>query len=157
MNRYKKIFILLGVFLIVLMIVVILLIKGNKAHYYSELDGRWVSNEDTLIKTIKEYENGQPVYADDNASIVTYYLDIKKDGKYFLYYSDVEDLGRSDYSIEKNILEKGNYNFDINENGIIYFSPGSNDDGYIWKCELQNDNELHNCNRHATIFMKQLN
>ena len=106
----KKIIILIVILLIVSVIVWIILSKENDN---ITLEGRWTSTEDSLIKIIREYKDGQPVYA--NKNIVEYWLDLKKDGKYILYYNDVADKSRSNYSIEKNLLGKGNYNFDFDK------------------------------------------
>ena len=121
------------------------------------LEGRWTSTRDSLIRVIKEYKDGQPVYANNN--IVEYWLDLKKDGKYALYFNDVADESRSNYNIEKNLIEKGKYN--ISSNNKIYFDSDnknlpSNSASYIWICEVEGEN-LHNCTNYAYDFVKQAN
>lgn len=150
----KKIIILIVIFLIVSVIVWIMLSKENNN---ITLEGRWTSTGDSLIRIIKEYRDGEPVYANDN--IVEYWLDLKKDGKYVLYFNDVADESRSNYNIEKNLLEKGKYNIDSKNK--IYFNSdnknlSSNSASYIWICEVENEN-LHNCTNYAYEFIKQTN
>ena len=142
--------------LLILSLIIFILIKNNKKDYNSELIGRWTSVEGTLIKIIKEYKYGQPVYANDN--IVEYWLDIKKNGKYILYFNDIADKSRSDFSIENNLVEKGKYNIDSNNK--IYFDSAdknmpSSPTSYIWTCEVENE-ILHNCTNHAYEFTKQV-
>ena len=148
----KKIIILIVIFLIVSVIVWIMLSKENNN---ITLEGRWTSTGDSLIRIIKEYRDGEPVYANDN--IVEYWLDLKKDGKYVLYFNDVADKSRSDYNIEKNLLEKGKYNID-SKNKIYFNSDNknlpSNSASYIWICEVENEN-LHNCTNYAYEFVKE--
>lgn len=150
----KKIIILIVIFLIVSVIVWIMLSKENNN---ITLEGRWTSTGDSLIRIIKEYRDGEPVYANDN--IVEYWLDLKKDGKYVLYFNDVADESRSNYNIEKNLLEKGKYNID-SKNKIYFNSDNknlpSNSASYIWICEVENEN-LHNCTNYAYEFIKQTN
>ena len=121
------------------------------------LEGRWTSTRDSLIRIIKEYRDGEPIYANDN--IVEYWLDLKKDGSYILYFNDVADKSRSNYNIEKNLLEKGKYNID-SKNKIYFDSDNknlpSNSASYIWICEVENEN-LHNCTNYAYEFIKQTN
>ena len=149
----KKIVIILAILLIVLTITcIILLSKNNKD---TALEGRWTSTRDSLIRVIKEYKDGQPVYANEN--IVEYWLDLKKDGKYVLYFNDVVDQSRSNYNIEKNLIERGKYNIDSNNK--IYFDSAdknlpSTSANYIWNCEVENEN-LHNCTNYAYEFIKQ--
>ena len=119
------------------------------------LEGRWTSTRDSLIKVIKEYKDGQPVYANEN--VVEYWLDLKKDGKYILYFNDVADQSRSNYNIEKNLIERGKYNIDSNNK--IYFDSDdknlpSSSASYIWNCEVESEN-LHNCTNYAYEFVKQ--
>lgn len=150
----KKIIILIVIFLIVSVIVWIMLSKENNN---ITLEGRWTSTRDSLIRIIKEYRDGEPVYANDN--IVEYWLDLKKDGSYILYFNDVADKSRSNYNIEKNLLEKGKYNID-SKNKIYFDSDNknlpSNSASYIWICEVENEN-LHNCTNYAYEFIKQTN
>ena len=150
----KKIIILIVIFLIVSVIVWIMLSKENNN---ITLEGRWTSTGDSLIRIIKEYRDGEPVYANDN--IVEYWLDLKKDGKYVLYFNDVADESRSNYNIEKNLLEKGKYNID-SKNKIYFNSDNknlpSNSASNIWICEVENEN-LHNCTNYAYEFIKQTN
>ena len=150
----KKIIILIVIFLIVSVIVWIMLSKENNN---ITLEGRWTSTGDSLIRIIKEYRDGEPVYANDN--IVEYWLDLKKDGKYVLYFNDVADESRSNYNIEKNLLEKGKYNID-SKNKIYFNSDNknlpSNSASYIWICEVENEN-LHNCTNYTYEFIKQTN
>ena len=107
-----------------------------------------------MIKVIKEYNDGQPVYANEN--VVEYWLDLKKDGKYVLYFNDVVDQSRSDYNIEKNLIEIGKYNIDSSNK--IYFDSAdknlpSTSVSYIWNCEVENE-DLHNCTNYAYEFIK---
>ena len=150
----KKIIILIVIFLIVSVIVWIMLSKENNN---ITLEGRWTSTRDSLIRIIKEYRDGEPIYANDN--IVEYWLDLKKDGSYILYFNDVADKSRSNYNIEKNLLEKGKYNID-SKNKIYFDSDNknlpSNSASYIWICEVENEN-LHNCTNYAYEFIKQTN
>ena len=104
----KKMVIILAILLIVLTITCIILLSKNSKD--TALEGRWTSTRDSLIRVIKEYKDGQPVYANEN--IVEYWLDLKKDGKYVLYFNDVVDQSRSNYNIEKNLIERGKYNID---------------------------------------------
>lgn len=119
------------------------------------LEGRWTSTRDSLIKVIKDYKDGQPVYANEN--VVEYWLDLKKDGKYILYFNDVAEQSRSNYNIEKNLIERGKYNIDSNNK--IYFDSDdknlpSSSANYIWNCEVESEN-LHNCTNYAYEFLKQ--
>lgn len=151
----KKDVIIIFAFVMILSIVVFLLIRSNKNSYNSELQGRWTSVEGTLIRVIKEYKDNQPVYFDDN--IVEYLLDLKKNGKYILYFNDEIDKSRSNYNIEKNLLEKGKYNIDSN-NKIYFDSDNKNMPAgyisYIWNCEVENKN-LRNCTNYAYNFIKE--
>ena len=149
----KKVIIIIVILLIILAVTcAILLQKGNNS---ITLEGRWTSTRDSLIRVIKEYKDGQPVYANEN--VVEYWLDFKKDGSYILYFNEVADKSRSNYNIEKNLLEKGKYNFDsINK---IYFNSDNKNmpagyTSYIWICEVENEN-LHNCTNYAYDFIKQ--
>ena len=149
----KKIVIILVIFLIILAITCIILL--TKERNSTTLEGRWTSTRDSLIKIIKEYKDGQSVYANEN--VIEYWLDLKKDGKYILYFNDVADKSRSNYNIEKNLLEKGKYNIDSNNK--IYFDSDnknlpSNSASYIWICEVDNEN-LHDCTNYAYEFVKQ--
>lgn len=151
----KKMVIILAILLIVLTITCIILLSKNSKD--TALEGRWTSTRDSLIRVIKEYKDGQPVYANDN--IVEYWLDLKKDGKYVLYFNDVVDQSRSNYNIEKNLIERGKYNIDSNNK--IYFDSDdknlpSNSASYIWICEVEGEN-LHNCTNYAYDFVKQAN
>ena len=148
----KKITIIVISCLLVLSIIILILIKTDKNTNDSELIGRWTSIDGSLIRTVKEYKDGQPVYVNDD--VIEYWLDIKKDGKYTLYYNDVADKSRSNYSIEKNITEKGNYNIDPNNENIIYFSPKNHDSKIIWTCETDEDGKLNNCTNYAYYFIK---
>lgn len=151
----KKDIIIIFAFAILLLVVVFVLIKNNKNSYNSELEGRWTSVEGTLIKVIKEYKDNQPVYFNDN--IVEYWLDIKKDGKYILYFSDVIDKSRSNYSIENNIVERGKYNINPNDENIIYFNSDDKnhvDNSSIWSCKISENNKLFNCTNYADEFVK---
>ncbi len=148
----KKIIIIIVILLIILTITCIVSLKNNNS---PRLEGRWTSTRDSLIRVIKEYKDGYPVYA--NEDVVEYWLDLKNDGKYILYYNDVVDQSRSNYNIEKNLLEKGKYNLDSNSK--IYFDSDnknlpSNSASYIWTCEVDNEN-LHNCTNYAYEFVKQ--
>ena len=151
----KKIIILIVIFLIVSVIVWIMLSKENNN---ITLEGRWTSTRDSLIRIIKEYRDGEPVYENDN--IVEYWLDLKKDGKYVLYFNDVADESRSNYNIEKNLLEKGKYNID-SKNKIYFDSDNknlpSNSASYIWICDIDEKYDLHNCTNYAYEFIKQTN
>lgn len=146
----KKIIIPIVILLIVLIIVWIMLFKENNS---IALEGSWTSTEDSLIKTILEYKDGQPVY--ENENIVEYWLELKKDSKYVLYFNDIDDKSRSNYNIDIKILETGKYNIDLNNK--IYFDPDnknlpSNSASYIWTCEVENEN-LHNCTNYAYEFI----
>ena len=151
----KKIVIILIIFLIILAITCIILLTNKRNG--TTLKGRWTSTRDSVIKTIIEYKDGKPVYANEN--VVEYWLDLKKDGKYILYFNDVADKSRSNYNIEKNLLEKGKYNID-SKNKIYFNSDNknlpSNSASYIWICEVENEN-LHNCTNYAYEFIKQTN
>ena len=148
----KKAIIIIVILLIILAVTcAILLQKGNNG---ITLEGRWTSTRDSLIRVIKEYKDGQPVYANEN--VVEYWLDLKKDGSYILYFNEVADKSRSNYNIEKNLLEKGKYNFDSNNK--IYFNSDNKNmpagyTSYIWICEVKNEN-LHNCTNYAYDFIK---
>ena len=125
-------------------------IENNSA----KLEGRWTSTEESLIKTVIEYKDDKPVYANEN--IIEYWLDLKKDGKYTLYFNDIADKSRSNYNIEEKLLEIGKYNIDSNKK--IYFDSDnknlpSNSASYIWTCEVANQN-LHNCSNYAYEFVK---
>ena len=133
-------------------IMVILFIK-YRHNNNSISEGRWSSKDDSIIKIVKEYMDDKPVY--DNDNIVEYWLDIKENGEYILYYIDVSDKGRSNFSILENITEKGKYNIDNKDAGIIYFSPISNNHSFIWTCHIKNDNNLYDCNNYSTDFVKQ--
>lgn len=147
----KKIIILVAICLAIIAIIIIS-IKYNKKDY-DYLLGRWTSVDGTIIKVIKEYKYEQPIYVNEN--IIEYWLDIKNNSKYILYYNDNADKSRSNFSIEKNIIEKGKYNIDTKQENIIYFSPESYDNGYIWTCKIKNNNELYNCQNHASNFIKK--
>lgn len=147
----KKVIIPIVILLIVLIIVWIMLSKENNS---IALEGNWTSTEDSLIKTIIEYKDGQPVYA--NKNIVEYWLELKKDSKYVLYFNDIDDKSRSNYNIDAKILETGKYNIDSNNK--IYFDPNNKNlpassTNYIWICDLENEN-LHNCTNYAYEFIK---
>ena len=152
LDSVKKITIIVVIFLMALAIVCA---KSMKENNNTILEGRWTSTRDSLIRVIKEYKDGQPIYV--NETVVEYWLDLKKDGKYALYFNDVVDQSRSDYNIEKNLLEKGKYNIDSNDK--IYFDSDnknlpSSSVSYIWTCEADNEN-LHNCTNYAYDFIKQ--
>ena len=68
-------------------------------------------------------------------------------------FNDVTDKSRSNYNIEKNLLETGNYNIDSNNK--IYFDQDNKNmpASYIWSCELENES-LHNCTNYAYEFIK---
>lgn len=152
MKEKKKIITIILVFCLFVSALVIILTKNNNEDF--ELIGRWTSTRDSLIRVIKEYKDGQPVYANEN--VVEYWLDLKKDGKYVLYFNDVVDQIRSNYNIEKNLMERGKYNIDSNNK--IYFDSAdknlpSTSANYIWNCEVKNEN-LHNCTNYAYDFIK---
>lgn len=149
----KKVIIIVAILLIVLLVTCTILLR--KEHNGAAFEGRWISTRDSLIKIIKEYNDGQPVYA--NKNVVEYWLDLKKDGSYILHFNDVADQSRSNYNIEKNLLEKGKYNIDSNNK--IYFDSDnknmpSSSASYIWTCEEDNES-LHNCTYYAYEFIKQ--
>ena len=148
----KKAIIIIVILLIILAVTCAILLR--KENNGITLDGRWTSTRDSLIKVIKEYKNGQPVYANEN--VVEYWLDLKKDGSYILYFNEVADKSRSNYNIEKNLLEKGKYNIDSN-NKIYFDSDNKNlpisSASYIWTCEVE-DKNLHNCKNYAYEFIK---
>ena len=149
----KKKIIIAVIFLIILTTICIILL--TKRINGTTLEGHWISTEDSLIKTIIEYKDDQPVYANEN--IVEYWLELKKNGKYALYFNDIVDKSRSNYNIDAKILETGKYNIDANSK--IYFDSDnknlpSNSASYIWSCEVENDN-LHNCTNYAYEFIKQ--
>ena len=151
----KIIIIIVAILLIVLLVTCTILLR--KEHNGAALEGRWTSTRDSVIKIIKEYKDGQPIYANEN--VVEYWLDLKENGKYILYFNDVVDQSRSNYNIEKNLLEKGKYNIDSNNK--IYFDSDnknlpSNYTGYIWICDVENEN-FHNCTNYAYDFIKQVN
>lgn len=146
----KKLIIFFAVCLLVLAIITILISHNKNQNNY--LDGRWISDKNELIKIVKEYKNGQPEYANEN--ILEYWLDIKKDSTYILFFNDIDDKSRSNYNIEKNIFEKGKYNFDYENGNIIYFSPQKKYDRSIWTCEIENGNKLYNCTNYAYDFLK---
>ena len=153
MKEKKKIITIILVFCLFVSALVIIFIKNNNEDF--ELIGRWTSTRDSLIRVIKEYKDGQPVYANEN--VVEYWLDLKKDGKYVLYFNDIVDQSRSNYNIEKNLIERGKYNIDSNNK--IYFDSAdknlpSTSANYIWNCEVENEN-LHNCTNYAYEFIKQ--
>ena len=153
MKEKKKIITIILVFCLFVSALVIIFIKNNNEDF--ELIGRWTSTRDSLIRVIKEYKDGQPVYANEN--VVEYWLDLKKDGKYVLYFNDIVDQSRSNYNIEKNLMERGKYNIDSNNK--IYFDSAdknlpSTSANYIWNCEVENEN-LHNCTNYAYEFIKQ--
>lgn len=148
----NKIIIIMVILLLILAITCIISLKNNNSQ---RLEGRWTSTRDSLIRIIREYKDGYPVYA--NEDVVEYWLDLKNDGKYILYFNDVVDQSRSNYNIEKNLLEKGKYNLDSNSK--IYFDSDnknlpSNSTSYIWNCEVKNEN-LYNCTNYAYEFIKQ--
>ena len=105
----KKAIIIIVILLIILAGIGAILLQNENNGI--TLKGRWTSTRDSLIRVIKEYKDGQPVYANEN--VVEYWLDLKKDGSYILYFNEVADKSRSNYNIEKNLLEKGKYNFSI--------------------------------------------
>lgn len=148
----KKIIILIVIFLIVSVIVWIMLSKENNN---ITLEGRWTSTGDSLIRIIKEYRDGEPVYANENT--VEYWLELKRNSKYALYYNEIDDKSRSNYNIDSKILETGKYNID-SDNKIYFNSDNknlpSNSASYIWICEVENEN-LHNCTNYAYEFVKE--
>ena len=105
----KKAIIIIVILLIILAGIGAILLQNENNGI--TLKGWWTSTRDSLIRVIKEYKDGQPVYANEN--VVEYWLDLKKDGSYILYFNEVADKSRSNYNIEKNLLEKGKYNFSI--------------------------------------------
>lgn len=149
----KKIVIILAILLIVLSITCIILL--TKRRNGTTLEGHWISTEDSLIKTIIEYKDDQPVYANEN--VVEYWLELKKNGKYALYYNDIDDKSRSNYNIDSKILETGKYNID-SDNKIYFDSDNKNlpssSASYIWICEVESEN-LHNCTNYAYEFVKE--
>ena len=153
MNKNKKSIVIICISILVIIVICILYINIKNTHYDSRLEGRWTSVDGTLIRVIKEYKYGQPVYANDN--IVEYWLDIKKDGKYILYYNDVEDKSRSNFNIEKNLVEKGKWNIDPNNKNIIYFEPDYSNStiSYIWNCKINEDNKIIDCTNYANEFV----
>ena len=149
----KKVIIIIVILLIISAVTCAILLR--KENNGITLEGRWTSTRDSLIRVIKEYKDGQPVYANEN--VVEYWLDLKKDGSYVLYFNEVADKSRSNYNIEKNLLEKGKYNFDSNNK--IYFNSDNKNmpagyTSYIWICEVEKEN-LHNCTNYAYDFIKQ--
>ena len=149
----KKIIIIIVILLIIFSITCVILLQ--KENNDITLEGRWTSTRDSLIRIIKEYRDGEPVYANDN--IVEYWLDLKKDGSYILYFNDVADKSRSNYNIEKNLLEKGKYNID-SKNKIYFDSDNKNMSAgytsYIWICDIDEKYNLHNCTNYAYEFVK---
>lgn len=149
----KKIVIILAILLIVLSITCIILLTIIRNG--TTLKGHWISTEDSLIKTIIEYKDDQPVYANEN--VVEYWLELKKNGKYALYYNDIDDKSRSNYNIDSKILETGKYNID-SDNKIYFDSDNKNlpssSASYIWICEVESEN-LHNCTNYAYEFVKE--
>ena len=148
----KKVIIIIVILLIISAVTCAILLR--KENNGITLEGRWTSTRDSLIRVIKEYKDGQPVYANEN--VVEYWLDLKKDGSYVLYFNEVADKSRSNYNIERNLLEKGKYNFDSNNK--IYFNSDNKNmpagyTSYIWICEVENKN-LHNCTNYAYDFIK---
>ena len=148
----KKAIIIIVILLIILAGIGAILLQNENNGI--TLEGRWTSTRDSLIRVIKEYKDGQPVYANEN--VVEYWLDLKKDGSYILYFNEVADKSRSNYNIERNLLEKGKYNFDSNNK--IYFNSDNKNmpasyTSYIWICEVENEN-LHNCTNYAYDFIK---
>ena len=148
----KKLIIIIIPILLIIFGIIYILVNNNKTKY-DYLKGRWESIDGTLIKVIKEYKNDTPIYENDN--IISYWLDIKNNNTYILYYNDISDKGRSNYNIEERIIEKGNYNIDSHNKNIIYFNPNKYNHSYIWTCEINNNKELHNCNNYAYDFIKQ--
>lgn len=147
----KKIFVLIVILLIVAFIVWIIFLKENNSKV---LTGRWTSTRNSLIRVIKEYKDGKPIY--ENENIVEYWLDLEENGKYILYFNDVADESRSNYNIEKNLLEKGKYNIDSN-NKIYFNQEDKNTQGsYIWICDISENSKLHNCTNYAYEFVKQV-
>ncbi len=151
----KRIIISIVILLIVAIIVLMIVSKKNNS---VTLSGRWTSTRDSVIKIIKEYKNGQPIYANEN--VVEYWLDLKEGGKYNLYFNDVADQIRSNYNIEKNLLEKGKYNI-ASDNKIYFDSEDKNTPssyvGYIWNCDIDEKFDIHNCTNYAYEFVKQAN
>ena len=148
----KKIIIPIVILMIIGIVVWIVLSKVNNS---VTLEGNWISTEDSLIKTIIEYKDDQPVYANEN--VVEYWLELKKNGKYALYYNDIDDKSRSNYNIDSKILETGTYNID-SDNKIYFDSDNKNlpssSASYIWICEVESEN-LHNCTNYAYEFVKE--
>lgn len=110
----------------------------NEEKVIKQLEGQWIA-DGTQMKVVLEIVDGEPVYADDYD--LPYYLNINKDGTYLL-----------DLNNENNQTENGKYSVAENK---INFRPET-DEGFIWSCELLNDNELH-CENYATVFMKEEN
>ena len=146
MNK-KVLLIIIPLFVILLVLLFLLNNKDNNII----AKARYTSVDDTLIKTIINYDNNKPIYA--NASIVNYYIDIKNNNKYSIYYTDVSDKSRSNYNIKKNLIEEGTISLNNNNQNIIYFSPNKHNN-YIWTCEITNDYQLHNCTNYATNFKR---
>ena len=138
----KKSIKLILVFILLLLIVLFILLRSNDD---SNLIGEWNSKDGTIIRIIKEYRDGQPVYVNDD--ILEYKLEIKKNNKYTLYCIDKDKM-----YLDKSIVEDGKYNIDPNDYKIIYFHSNL-ENNYIWKCKL-NNNRLSDCDDFATEFIK---
>lgn len=121
--------------LVISCLVLLLIGCSNQGKDVNQLNGRWIA-DGTQMKAILEVVDGEPIYADDYD--LPYYLDINEDGTYLLTLNN-----------ESKDTEKGKYNVIANE---IRFSPEVNE-GFIWACQLLNNNELH-CENYATVFTK---
>lgn len=150
----KKIIILFSVIFIV--ILSILLIFFSKKSDEKSINGRWISKDDSIIRVITEYKDGQPVY--NNENIIEYCLEIKKEGSYILYFKDGTNKDNSNYEIENNIIEQGKYNINPNDENIIYFDSDNGNQisgSFIWNCKLYDDINIRECTNYAYEFVKQ--
>ncbi len=150
----KKIIILFSV--IFILILSILLIFINKKSDEKSINGRWISKDDSIIRVITAYKNGQPVYSNEN--IIEYCLEIKKEGSYIIYFKDGTNKDNSNYEIENNIIEQGKYSINPNDENMIYFDSDNKNQlsgSFIWNCKLYDGNNLYECTNYAYEFVKQ--
>lgn len=121
--------------IIVILILVIIIFINKEDNSDKKIIGKWTSVDGTIIKIVKKYKDGKPVYANDD--IEKYQLEIKKNNEFILYANN-------------NIIENGKYNIDSNNEEIIYFNSESNNT-FIWQCKIR-DNSLYDCNNYVEEF-----
>lgn len=121
--------------LLIIFVTFIFLLHNNKNNL--NVSGKYISTEGSIIKIVKEYKDGNPVYVNEDINV--YILDIKSNNEYILYANN-------------SIVDSGKYNTNTDNEKIMYFNSSLNSNIFIWQCKIK-DNTLYDCNNYATDFV----